>query len=113
MSNLIQLSAGSFRNKRQAGSLPEHTTAQPISKASEQKHKQSIIPPNGELEPEPSLARRQNPLNQHGHHQKNIKNKGLESIESDVAAKARVPDDAEVEGKKRDKRGIRDGVVDR
>lgn len=95
------------------GSLPEHTTAQPISKASYQKHKQSIIPPNGELEPEASLARRQNPLNQHGHHQKNIKNKGLESIESNVAAKTRVPDYADVEGKKGDKRGIRDRVVER
>nr|GMC67462.1 hypothetical protein DM860_014115 [Ipomoea batatas] len=75
-----------------------NTRYKPIKKAAHYEKKKPIIKPNCKLEPNTSMAGREDPLQQERHDEEDIENQSLEGVEAGVVAQARVADDAQVEG---------------
>ncbi|ONK77277.1 uncharacterized protein A4U43_C02F4890 [Asparagus officinalis] len=68
------------------------------------------VPELHHLKPHPPRRHPENPLQQRGYRQEDVKNHGLHGIEPHEAREAGVSDDAEVEGEEGDEAGEGEGV---
>lgn len=110
--NSLNLPASSISNKRQIRSPTQNGRSQTINEAQNAEDEQSAVSPNHDPETQSRPAGAENPLDEEREDEEDVESDGLHGIEPDVAAEARVSDDAEVKGEEGDEAGVRDGPVE-